>query len=141
MVYGGGLSTSDFSASLRIVGLERQQPCTSVSWWSTSSLRCLSPSGYGSGLSAVLHVGGSEGTVTHAFSYDAPLVTAIEPPLLRTSGSAYVWVRGLNFGQLQDVELHCSPLPGTASSLSACLNLGRRDALVPSISIGMSLDT
>ena len=44
------------------------------------------PSGYGSGLNVALQVGYNTGTLTTAFSYDAPIVTGIEPARVPTSG-------------------------------------------------------
>jgi len=56
---------------------------------------------------SLVQVGDVEGTLTTAFSYDAPVVTAVEPGELPTSGAPYLWLRGHNFGHLPDVELYC----------------------------------
>ena len=145
VVWGNGLASYNPTPSLHVLTVYGQEECHSMMWASSSSISCRSPGGYGSGLSAVVIVGESLGTMTSVFSYDAPLVTSIEPARLATSGAAYVWIHGHNFGHTPDVSLYCLERQragenmGSNQTEEVCVNLGSRLARpVPHVSIGQT---
>jgi len=138
IIWGGGLSTSDYSPSLRVLAMHGQENFRSALWRSTSALECRVPGGYGAGLSLVLQVGASTATVTTAFSYDAPIITAILPARVATSGAEYMWLSGHNFGRLPDVQLYCQELEYNGRKQRVCDNYGYRGTLLPDISVGQT---
>jgi hypothetical protein len=162
-VLGGGMGKADYSVSVRISTLtfRAQEACTSVGWTSESAIVCRrSPGGYGSGLSAVLEVANTLATLSEVVSYDAPVISGIEPARVPTSGSSYLWIHGSNFGHLPDVSLHCRDEQegggnlsrsggggdqyvaagggGGAKSHTVCVNMGHRETLAARVSVGQT---
>ena len=95
-VYGNNFGEFTSPTSDRTVKLGNTN-CGTVSFLSHTAVKCPSAAGEGSSLTVVITVKGRISTLTSAFAYTPPTVTAINPGNYPTSGGS-ITVRGSNFG-------------------------------------------
>ena len=72
--------------------------CQSTAWQSDSSLVCRAPQGIASSMIAVATVGQQSGSLTEAWSIDAPLLTSVVQINLAVGAEATISLRGSNMG-------------------------------------------
>jgi hypothetical protein len=80
--------------------------CGTSSWTSVTSVTCRTPLGIGDMRSAVLSISSVIGTLVHAFTYDLPVITYVDPYYGSGLGGTHVTVSGINLGAVaSDVML------------------------------------
>lgn len=75
----------------------KQAVCSTTSWQSATTLACSSPAGTGSAISVRTTIGYAVGTLSSVFTFDAPVLTAIDAINTPTSDGAYLTLAGFNF--------------------------------------------
>ncbi|EFA75786.1 hypothetical protein PPL_10841 [Heterostelium album PN500] len=118
-----------FNSSMTI--LIGSNECVSTQYISQSKLFCQVPKGVGKNneilLSTPQMIFNLQRT-KYLFNYDAPVITSVEPDIIKSYGSDLMTIYGSNFGDdvtnvkiLIDERLACSPIVSLTSDSVACL--------------------
>jgi len=91
---GKNFGAVDISATVLIGGTS----CSTIAWVSGSLLLCQVAPGFGPQVAAGVIVGGNYGAGNNAFSYNAPVVTQINPLNGPTSQGGVITIFGTSFG-------------------------------------------
>jgi hypothetical protein len=93
-VHGLNFANTDITPTLRVGGAV----CSTSSWSSATRLYCMNSAASGIAQSVAMEVTGLIGTMSYAFTYDAPASSHAVPLNTPTSSGATISVYGNNFG-------------------------------------------
>jgi len=98
-IFGAGFGTTAYALSNHTAqGSINGTQTSVVGFHSDSCIMMSAPAGIGKSLPALVTVAAQVGQITHAFSYDLPVVTDFSPRNSPTKGGITVTVNGFNLG-------------------------------------------
>ena len=88
----------NFGTDNRTPRIKVGNDCATASWTSNTQLNCLTPNAFGNGKLVLIDIRDQIASITAAFSYDSPVLTAFGPGNAPVSVGNTVTISGVNFG-------------------------------------------
>jgi hypothetical protein len=132
-VNGVNFGLTDYSVTVGI----GKTACMTTSWTTGTALKCAAPSGYGAAHQVSVTVVHIDGTIKSVFSYDAPVLSILQPTNSASSGGSVLTINGVGFGSADNSltvsigQTDCASTSWTTTSTVQCRS---------SVSYGSQLD-